>query len=85
MGCIVVFVAQKVGVVCKNCGTEIEIEDDYIPGIQGAEVTARFYGSRRSETVDVVNRSWQRTLTCGNPSCGRARDYGADDLVLFEE
>ena len=79
-----VLVAKKAGVICRSCGEGIEIEDEYIPGIRGAEVAAGFYGPVRGRPVDFVNRTWQRTVTCGNPACGRTHEYGGDDLVIFD-
>jgi hypothetical protein len=34
---------QKVGVFCKRCGKGIEVEDDYLPGIRGAQLAADLY------------------------------------------
>jgi hypothetical protein len=78
-------VAQKAGVVCKGCGDRIEVEDEYIPGIRGAEVAARLYRPSRGGSVDFVNRAWHTTLICGNPDCRQTHDYTASDLVLYND
>jgi hypothetical protein len=91
-GCIVVVVAQKLGVVCRSCGTGIEIDDEYIPGVRVAEMAASLYGhfckrfpkSVEREIVRVVDRPWQKPLTCGNPDCGKTHIYKTDDLRLYD-
>jgi len=80
-----VVVAQKPGVICKSCGKGIEIDDEYIPGIQGAEMAASFYRPFGGKTVDFVNRAWQKTLICGNPDCGKTHTYRSDDLRLYDD
>jgi hypothetical protein len=76
-----VVVTQKVGVLCKNCGTGIEIDDEYLPGIRGAEMAASFY-QRFSKPASMV-RPWQKLLTCGNPNCRATHTYRTEDLRLY--
>ena len=81
-------VAQKPGVLCRSCGRGIEIDDEYIPGIRVAEMAASLYGQPKSverEIVSSLNRPWQRTLTCGNPGCGKTHTYRAEDLRLYDD
>jgi hypothetical protein len=87
-----VVVAQKLGVLCRSCGRGIEIDDEYIPGARVAEIAASLYGpfckrikSVERETVGPVDRPWQKTLTCGNPDCGKTDTYRTDDLRLYDE
>ena len=82
-----VIVAQKPGVLCKSCGKGIEIDDEYIPGIRGAELAASLYRASRPverKIVDSVIRPWQKTLTCANPDCGKTHTYRTDDLRLYD-
>ena len=79
-------VALKFGVRCKNCGKGIEIDDDYVPGIRGAELAANLYRplSMPLEVDSAKNTSWQKTRTCENPDCRKTGTYGTHDLLLFE-
>jgi predicted RNA-binding Zn-ribbon protein involved in translation (DUF1610 family) len=82
-----VVVAQKPGVLCKSCGKGIEIDDEYIPGIRGAELAASLYTVSKPvevKIVDSVIRPWQKTLTCTNPNCGKTHTYRTDDLRLYD-
>ncbi len=87
-----VVVAQKPGVLCKSCGKGIEIDDEYIPGIRGAELAASLYGHFykhfskpvEGKIVDSAIRPWQKALTCGNPDCGETHTYRTDDLRLSD-
>jgi predicted RNA-binding Zn-ribbon protein involved in translation (DUF1610 family) len=82
-----VVVAQKPGVLCKSCGKGIEIDDEYIPGIRGAELAASLYTVSKPvevKIVDSVIRPWQKTLTCTNPNCGKTDTYRTDDLRLYD-
>jgi hypothetical protein len=76
-------VGRKAGVVCKSCGEKIEVEDDYIPGIRGAELAASFYQPTSERSVDFVNRDWHTTLICGNPDCQQTHEYTGSDLLLY--
>jgi hypothetical protein len=82
-------VAQKLGVLCKSCGKGIEIDDEYLPGIRGAEMAASLYRhfSKPGEgkIVDTAIRPWQRTLTCEDPDCRETHTYGTDDLRLYDD
>jgi hypothetical protein len=85
-------VAQRVGVICKGCAEGIEIDDEYIPGIQGAEVAARLYSPfalkffmRSGPTLIDRNTAWEKKLTCGNPDCGETHGYRSDDLRLYDD
>jgi hypothetical protein len=88
-----VVVAQKLGVLCRSCGRGIEIGDEYIPGVRVAEIAASLYGhfckrfpdSVEREIVGPVDRPWQKTLTCGNPDCGKTNTYRTDDLRLYDD
>jgi hypothetical protein len=83
-----VVVAQKPGVLCKSCGRGIEVDDDYLPGIQGAEMAASLYGHfstlAEEKIVDSAIRPWQKALTCENPDCRKTYTYGTDDLCLYD-
>ena len=78
-------VARKAGVICKSCGDGIEVEDEYIPGMQGTGVAASWYQPSRAKSVDFVNRAWRTTLLCGNPDCRQTHEYTASDLVLYND
>ena len=79
-----VAVAYRVGVICRSCRRRIEIEDEYIRGIQAVEMAAALYKPVPTDFPDSVNVSWQETLTCGNPDCGRTHKYCTDDLLLYD-
>ena len=81
-------VAQRPGVLCKSCGKGIEIDDEYIPGIRGAEMAAfyeHFPKSVERGVADSASRPWQKTLTCENPDCGKTHTYKTDDLRLYDD
>lgn len=80
-----VAMARKLGVRCKSCGREIEIDDDYIPGIRGVQIAANLYMhlSTKAEVAASRIRPWQKTMTCENPGCRETRTYGTDDLCLY--
>jgi len=86
-----VVVAQKPGVLCKSCGKGIEIDDEYIPGIRGAQMAAslcshfykHFLKSARQRVVDSANKPWQKTMTCAHPGCGKSHMYRTEDLRLY--
>jgi hypothetical protein len=88
-----VVVAQKLGVLCRSCGSAIEIDDEYIQAIRVAEVAASLYGHSSKhfpkpaerEIAGSANRAWQKTLTCGHPNCGKTHTYKTDDLRLYDE
>jgi hypothetical protein len=46
--------AQKLGVLCKSRGKGIEVEDDYLPGIRGAELAASLYEHLSKEAEEKV-------------------------------
>jgi hypothetical protein len=76
-------VAYKIGVICKNCGETIQIEDEYIPGIRGAQIAASLYKSVAGRTSDFVNRAWQKMFICENPDCRQTHKYTGSDLLLY--
>jgi hypothetical protein len=78
-------VAQKIGVICRNCEEKIEVEDEYVPGIRGAELAAGLYQPLVGRVLDVVNAGWRKTLTCGNPACRQTREYKSGDLLLYSD
>jgi hypothetical protein len=78
-----VVVARKVGVLCKSCGKGIEIDDDYLPGIRGAEIAASLYKLSAKPVSSI--RPWQKTLTCENPNCRETHAYGTGDLRLYDD
>jgi hypothetical protein len=88
-----VVVAQKLGVLCKSCGKGIELDDEYIPGIRGAQMAASLYShfykhflkSAKQRVVDSANQPWQKTLTCANPGCGKTHTYKTDNLRLYDD
>jgi hypothetical protein len=81
-------VAPKLGVRCKTCGKGIEIDDDYLPGIHGADLAARLYKHfdkpDEGSIVGTVS-PWPKTLRCENPDCRETHTYGAGDLRLYDE
>ena len=77
--------AHKIGVICKNCGERIQIEDEYIPGIRGTDIAASLYQMAGERTLDFVNRTWQETLICQNPDCRQTQDYTGSDLLLYND
>jgi predicted RNA-binding Zn-ribbon protein involved in translation (DUF1610 family) len=82
-----VVVAQKTGVRCKSCGQGIEVDDDYIAGIRGAEMAASLYKSSKPAGGNIVSSAiapWQKTLTCPHPDCGTTHLYRTDDLCLYD-
>ena len=86
-----VAMAQKPGVLCKSCEKGIEIDDEYIPGIRGAEMAASLYtpsyeysSKPEGKISDSVIRPWQKILTCANPDCARTHTYRTDDLRLYD-
>jgi hypothetical protein len=80
-----VAVDQKIGVVCKSCEEKIPIEDEYVPGLLGAEIAARLYRPAPERVSDFANRAWQKRLSCRNPDCQQTHDYTGGDLVLYNE
>ena len=81
----IVVVATKLGVFCKSCGMEIELDDEYIPGVPGAEVAARLYNHLLKATKGKISDSpaWQKALICGNPGCWRTNTYATEDVRLY--
>jgi hypothetical protein len=87
-----VAMVQRPGVRCKSCGKGVEIDDEYILGIPGAELAASLYTPFRKhfsepvegKVVDPAIRPWQETLTCANPDCGKTHTYRTDDLRLYD-
>ena len=77
--------AHKIGVVCKNCGQKIQIEDEYIPGIRGTEIAASLYQPVGGRSVDFANGAWRKTLTCENPDCRQTHEYAGSDLLLYND
>ena len=68
-------VIQAVGVICRTCGSALEIEDAYIPAVHAAEMAATLYpGFGRARALERADLStgWAKTLTCGN--CGQTHD-----------
>ncbi len=78
-----VVVAYRVGVICKSCRWKIEVEDEYIRGVRATEMAAALYKPSGKGFPDFVD-AWQKTLTCGNPDCGKTREYRSDDLLLYD-
>ena len=80
---------QKLGVFYRSCGKGIEIDDDYLPGIRGAELAARLYKHLykpvEARVLDSAIGPWQKTLTCENPDCRETHTYGVDDLRLYDD
>jgi Fe2+ or Zn2+ uptake regulation protein len=74
-----VVVAFQVGVICKSCGRTVEIEDEYIRGVEAIEMAAALYKAV-TKSFPHSGYVWERTLTCGN--CGKTHNYTADDLRL---
>jgi hypothetical protein len=76
-------VAHKIGVTCKGCGERIPIEDEYVPGMGGAEIAASLYRPVARRTLDWLNRAWRKTLICENPHCRQTHEYTSGDLLLY--
>lgn len=76
--------AFKVGVICKNCGQRVEMEEEYVQGVAATEMAAALYGPIAKSPKYSGNVAWQRTLTCGYPDCGKTHESKRDDLVLYE-
>jgi hypothetical protein len=77
-------VAYRIGVVCRSCRREIEIEDEYVRGVRAVEMAAALYKPSGKGLPDFVNAAWQKTVTCGNPDCGKTNEYSGDDLLLYD-
>jgi hypothetical protein len=80
-----VVVGLRVGVICKDCGRKIEVEDLYLRGVRAAEMAAALYKPTVGNSPDLVNAAWQGTLTCGNPDCEKTHQYSGGDLLLYED
>lgn len=78
----IVVVVYRVGVICRRCGSKIEIEDEYVAGVRAAEMAALYQPAGRKS--DVVNTAWQKTLTCGNSWCRKTFRYRREDLLLYD-
>jgi hypothetical protein len=78
-------VVLKIGVTCKHCGKRIPVEDEYIPGVRGAELAASLYQPDGLRTSDFVNKAWQKRLSCENPGCRQTREYASSDLLLYDD
>jgi len=77
-------VAFRVGVICQSCRRNIEVEDEYIPGLRTVEMAAALYQPIGTHSPDSVNVAWRGTMTCGNPDCGKTHGYRDDDLLLYD-
>ena len=77
-------VAYRVGVICRSCRREIEVEDEYVRGVRAVEMAAALYKPIGKGLPDFVSAAWQQTLTCGNPDCGKTNEYRGDDLLLYD-
>lgn len=60
--------AQKWGVICKDCKQGIDLDEEYIPP-----------GGKK---VEFAKPGWKGTVTCAN--CTKTNDYVAADLVLYD-
>src|SRR6478672_11000233 len=76
-------VPYRVGVICKSCGSGIEVDDEYIQGIRATEMAAALYKPAGRTFSDFVNVAWHETLTCENPDCGQTREYRGGDLLVY--
>jgi hypothetical protein len=74
-------VAFQVGVICKSCGRTVEIEDEYIRGLEAVEMAAALYKPVTKSFPQSGNAAWERTLSCGN--CGNAHRYTSGNLRLY--
>jgi hypothetical protein len=61
----------------------MEVEDEYVRGVQAGEMAAALYKPAGGSVTDFVNSAWQATLTCGNPACGKTHEYRGGDLLLY--
>jgi len=90
--------ARKIGVLCAGCGKQIEIDDEYVPGIRGGQLATNVGLPEQIEIVyknlpksiqakipHLAIRPWQKTLTCENPDCRQTHAYGSRDLRLYDD
>jgi hypothetical protein len=63
--------AQRLGVVCRNCKGRIDLGDEYV--------------LQSGKKIPFARASWRKMLTCPHPNCGKTREYDGDDLVLYED
>lgn len=75
--------AYKVGVICRKCGRKIEIDDEYIHGLEAAEMAARFYKPVAEKFAGFANAAWRKRLRCEHPECGKTNEYNGSDLLLY--
>jgi hypothetical protein len=80
-----VFVAIRIGVICRNCGGRIDVESEYIQGLPARKWRASaLYGPVGRRFPDFDNMGWQETLACGNPDCRKTDRYESADLLLYD-
>ena len=79
-----VFVAYRIGVICRNCGGRIDVEGEYIQGLPARQMAAALYQPIGRSFPDFVNVAWQETLTCGNQDCRKTHRYSGGDLLLYD-
>jgi hypothetical protein len=64
---------------------KIEVEDEYIPGIRGAELAASLYQPITGRVINLVNSAWRKSLICPNPECRQTHEYTGGDLLLYND
>jgi hypothetical protein len=74
-----------IGVKCKACGGTIPIEDEYVPGMRGAQIAASLYQPVEGRTLVFANTTWQTTLVCESTDCRQTHEYAATDLRLYDD
>lgn len=77
--------ARKIGVICKNCGQRIPVEDEYVPGIRAVPLAISLYQPGTGGRPDSASRVWRKSLNCENPDCLRTHNYTGGDLVLYND
>ena len=78
-------VAFKMGVICRSCRHEVEVQAEYVRGLRTTQMAAALYTPVKSHVPEFVNLEWLETLTCENPDCGETYRYNGNDLLLYED
>jgi hypothetical protein len=64
----------------------IEVDDEYISGVSGAQGAASLYMHPPQLTIAkiVYPPTWQKELICGSSTCRRTHTYTTADLRLYD-
>jgi hypothetical protein len=60
--------AERWFVVCKTCGHEIDLDEEYVPP--------------RVKGIHFVDPAQTETILCRNPQCGSSRAYTQEDFLM---